>query len=151
MSEDCTGVIISPGPHHPDDYPFHSNYIELAIAKNIPVLGICLGMQYLAIYFEQEVILANKPIHGKSDRIMIFNHETIYDSLPKFINVGRYHSLQVKLNSQKVLISTAISMSDDAIMSIKHLSLNLIGIQYHPESILSPLGQQIISNWLKLV
>lgn len=140
-------ILISPGPGVPSDIPqvktFFLNYYQ---TKNI--LGVCLGHQLIAECFGNKIELSENVFHGISTPITKVGKSKLFDGLPNSFNVGRYHSWLVKDFSNDDLKITALS-EEENIMAFQHKDYNVYGIQFHPESILSEYGKEIISNWLK--
>jgi anthranilate synthase/aminodeoxychorismate synthase-like glutamine amidotransferase len=140
------GVVFSPGPRQPSEA---GNLMSLVayFVDSKPVLGVCLGHQAIAMHFGWELKLAANPMHGKSCEIT-HNGKGIFEGLAQPLTVGRYHSLVVESN-QGVLKETA--MSNEEVMAFQHISKPIFGVQFHPESILTPEGQKLIQNWVNLV
>ncbi len=146
-------IIISPGPGHPADPSYFgvSSEILKNLGKEISILGICLGMQGMATVFGGEVVRAGQPMHGK---ISTINHDGkgIFTSLPANIDVMRYHSLIAKESTlPKDLVVTAKVVSGSGageIMGLRHKSLKIEGVQFHPESFASEEGYQMLKNFL---
>jgi anthranilate synthase component 2 len=137
------GVIISPGPGEPFGKD-SGNSPEVA-AEFQPLLGICLGHQIVAEVYGGEVGRV-KPVHGKQSRIF-HRKKGVFRDLPNPFLAGRYHSLAIKRVPKGFSIT---SVSDDGVvMSIESRKLDVIGLQFHPESVLTPHGMRIISNWVR--
>ncbi len=140
-------VVISPGPSVPNQSGNLMQFIE-ATYKTIPIFGVCLGLQALVEFFGGKLIKKN-PQHGKKDSIWV-DQKTIFEGLPPKIEVGRYHSLCAKKIPDCFEISA--KSSDNTIMAIRHNSLQIEAVQFHPESILSKkldVGFRIIKNVLE--
>jgi anthranilate synthase/aminodeoxychorismate synthase-like glutamine amidotransferase len=139
-------IIISPGPCSPNEAG-----ISLDVIKNfydkVPILGVCLGHQAIAQYFGGEII-KNEPVHGKTDKIF-HEQNSILANIPNPFIATRYHSLIVKNEPIKNLIVIAEN-KDGIIMAIKHQKYKVFGVQFHPESIASEYGHDIIANFLKI-
>ncbi len=141
------GIVLSPGAGLPSEQSQMKTFIYEAIKIDKPLLGICLGYQGLVEYFGGQIKLANNICHGEASIINIDN-KGIYNGLPTTIQVGRYHSwIADKKTFPKELIINA-STTDGTIMGFKHKTLNINGVQYHPESVLTNYGNRIIANWL---
>jgi len=141
-------IILSPGPGLPCESGLLMEVIKKALGT-IPMLGVCLGHQALAQYLGCELINLEKVWHGKESQIRITKpNDVLYKGIKDTVIVGRYHSWAI--NPQKLSSEIEITAEDDKgiPMSFTHKSLNLSGVQYHPESILTPLGRQILRNWL---
>jgi len=140
-------LIISPGPRTPDDSGISIPLIQKFYA-NIPILGVCLGHQCLAMAFGERVRPAQKLLFGKTSSI-IQNGSRIMTGLPSQFDVARYHSLVINEAPADILVSSVDDRGD--IMSIEHKSLPLFGVQFHPESFLMlEYGNAIISNFLAI-
>ena len=143
-------IIISPGPATPDDAGICLEVIE-KFSDTTPLLGICLGHQSIAQVFGGEVIRAPKMMHGKTSKIEVICEDILFNNLPKEMTETRYHSLTVnKDNLPKNIIVTSKSLDDDEIMSLKIKDKDVYGVQFHPESVMSEYGHEIIDNFLKL-
>ncbi|MGI2336271.1 MAG: anthranilate synthase component II [Dehalogenimonas sp.] len=142
---DPGSLIISPGPGTPNDAGI-SNEVILSFGGKVPVLGVCLGHQCIGQVFGGQVVTASLPIHGKSTLI---NHDgrTIFRMLPNPIEGGRYHSLVIdRTHLPEVLEVTATA--GDVIMAVRHRHFVVEGVQFHPESIMTPSGHDILRNFL---
>jgi anthranilate synthase component 2 len=143
-------IIISPGPATPDDAGICLEAIKV-FGETIPVLGICLGHQAIAQVYGGEVIRAPKMMHGKTSRIEVLYDDVIFDGLPKELTETRYHSLTVnQKNLPSNIIITSKSLDDNEIMSLRIKDKNVYGVQFHPESIMSEYGHEMLNNFLKL-
>ena len=143
-------IIISPGPATPDDAGICLEVIE-KFSDTTPILGICLGHQSIAQVFGGEVIRAPKMMHGKTSEIKILCDDVLFKDLPKQMTETRYHSLTVnKKNLPDNIIVTSKSLDDDEIMSLKIKDKDVYGVQFHPESVMSEYGHEIIDNFLKI-
>ena len=138
-------IVISPGPGTPKD----AGIIEDVIRNidNIPILGVCLGHQAICEVFGADIVHAPTIMHGKKDLINIDNHNPLFNGLNDKIVAARYHSLMATNvpDSLKVIATSR----DGVIMGVKHKDKRIYGIQFHPESILTPTGKIIIKNFLK--
>lgn len=142
-------IVLSPGPGIPSTSGEMMQVIDRYHTSK-PILGVCLGHQALGEYFGGQLVTASQLYHGKQDIVNLFNHQHIFKNLPEAIRVGRYHSWVLsKDNLSKCLEITATTPNNE-IMAIAHKSLPLYGVQFHPESILTPQGRTIINNFLKL-
>ncbi|MAD12416.1 MAG: aminodeoxychorismate/anthranilate synthase component II [Flavobacteriaceae bacterium] len=139
-------ILLSPGPGIPDEAGKLKEVIR-TYANTKSILGICLGHQAIGEVFGGNLKNLEKVYHGVSSKIEIVKNDYIYDKLPKEITVGRYHSWIIENPLPKDLIATAYD-SNNHIMSFKHKEFDVKGLQFHPESILTPDGKQIINNWL---
>ncbi|MEM1243537.1 MAG: anthranilate synthase component I [Pseudomonadota bacterium] len=132
-------VFLSPGPGKPDDFQI-KNTIKYALDKNIPLFGVCLGLQAIVEYFGGKLNTLEYPMHGKASRVNIKNH-CLFANLPQQFLVGRYHSLYANKKTLPNELNTIAETEDNIIMAIAHQALPIWAVQFHPESILS-LDQQ---------
>lgn len=145
---DVDKIVISPGPGKPEDSKISLDVIK-DLGKEIPILGVCLGHQAIGIAFGGEVTNALTLMHGKTSTI-IHDNQKIYKDIPQNFEAGRYHSLVIKNNSLSDEIIITSHTSDNVIMGIRHKEYPIEGIQFHPESVLTPQGNNLIKNWLEL-
>ena len=141
-------IIISPGPGRPEDSNISIDTIK-EFGKNTPILGVCLGHQGIGICFGAKIINAPVLMHGKTSPV-IHDNKTIFTNIPQNFNAGRYHSLIIEKDSLNGDLEITSHTHDDLIMGIRHKTFPLEGIQFHPESILTNEGENIIKNWLEL-
>ncbi len=143
------GLIISPGPGSPDSKRDTGNCCEIVLNMDIPILGVCLGHQIIAHAFGG-IVGKVKPVHGKASKIE-HNCRDIFNDVKNPLDVGRYHSLAV-LRVPKKFEVTARLINDSLIMGIKHRSKDIYGVQFHPESVLTPRteGLKIVGNFLSI-
>jgi anthranilate synthase component 2 len=143
-------IIISPGPATPDDAGICLEVIK-EFKDIVPILGICLGHQAIAQVFGSEIIKAPNMMHGKTSKIKVINDNILFNGLPNEFIQTRYHSLVVnKKNLSSDIEVTSKSLDDDEIMSLKIKNKNIFGVQFHPESIMSEHGHEILNNFLQL-
>ena len=141
-------IVISPGPGKPENAGISIDIIK-SFGNQIPILGICLGLQAITIAFGGKVCRANKIIHGKTSLISHDNSK-IFKNIPNPFNATRYHSLiSIKENFPKEISITA-ETSDGLIMGLEHKSLPIYGLQFHPESVVTDNGIQFFKNFLKI-
>ena len=139
-------IVISPGPGKPEDSKVSLDVIK-ELGKDIPVLGVCLGHQAIGITFGSKVTNAPTLMHGKTSTI-IHDAQTIYKDIPQNFEAGRYHSLAIKNHSLSDELIITSHTNDNVIMGIRHRKYPIEGIQFHPESVLTPQGYKLIKNWL---
>ena len=143
-------IILSPGPATPDDAGVTLDVIK-EFSDSTPIFGICLGHQSIAQAFGGEVIHAKNMMHGKTSQVSINAETFIFNALPKEFRATRYHSLTVnKENLPETIEVTSYSMDDDEIMSLQIKDKPIYGVQFHPESIMSEYGHEMLDNFLKL-
>lgn len=141
-----THVLISPGPGRPEDGGVSMPLLEAALER-VPILGICLGHQAIAAILGGQVVAAKSLMHGKASAIS-HDGRGLFAGLPQPLKVGRYHSLAVERASLPEDLVVTASASDGEIMGIRHRHLPVSGIQFHPESILTPQGIRMMRNFL---
>ena len=143
-------IIISPGPATPNEAGVSLEVIEYFKGK-VPILGICLGHQAIAQSFGGEVIRAKNLMHGKTSTIEKVTDTAVFKTLPKNFIATRYHSLVVNQeNIPSCIIPTAFSKDDKEIMALEIEGYDIYGIQFHPESIMSEYGMEMLDNFLKI-
>lgn len=141
------GIVISPGPGTPDDAGISIEVIQ-KLGSKYPILGICLGHQSIAQAYGGKVVRAEQIYHGKTSKISV-KGKTIFEGIPRKIEVMRYHSLIVDNKSLPDCLDVIGSTVDDnLIMALKHKEYEVYGLQFHPESIYTPKGKHIISNFI---
>jgi anthranilate synthase component 2 len=142
-------IIISPGPGRPEDAGICVEAIAYFAGK-IPILGVCLGHQAICAAFGSVVGYAKELMHGKASEIELDLTCPIFHGLPRVITAARYHSLATKKETvPEHLTVAARDLTDGEIMAVKHRDFEVYGVQFHPESILTPKGKTIIENFLK--
>jgi anthranilate synthase/aminodeoxychorismate synthase-like glutamine amidotransferase len=141
-----THLVISPGPGTPERAGASMSIIE-ALLPTVPVLGVCLGHQALAATLGATVGPAQRLVHGKASPIY-HDSRTLYEGMPNPFHAGRYHSLGVVEESLPDVLSVSAYTSDGEIMGVRHQSLSAEGVQFHPESVLTPEGQRLLRNFL---
>lgn len=140
-------IVLSPGPGIPNEAGLLKEAIQ-TYAKTKSILGICLGLQAIGEVFGGTLINLEKVYHGVASKITIIENDTIFTNLPNEIEVGRYHSWVISNdNFPQNLIITSVD-ENKQIMSVKHSVYDVRGVQFHPESILTPDGKKILENWL---
>jgi hypothetical protein len=141
-------IILSPGPGIPEEAGLLLEVIRTYAGRK-PILGVCLGEQAIGQAFGGKLTNLSEVFHGIQTNVKIKNKDYIFSGLPTEIPVGRYHSWVVDTEGfPEELVITAIS-SEGQIMALKHREYDVHGIQFHPESVLTPDGKQIVGNWLK--
>ncbi len=141
-------ILISPGPGKPEDSRASLTAVR-DFGKAIPVLGVCLGHQAIATVYGSKVINAPMLMHGKTSQIK-HDEKTIFGNVPQNFTATRYHSLIIERESLSPELEITAETEDGIIMGIRHKKYPVEGIQFHPESILTSEGNNIIKNWLAL-
>lgn len=147
-----SGIILSPGPKRPEDAGICIDLVKALITRDlpqIPLLGVCLGHQSIAAALGGKVVGADRICHGKDDMIW-HNNSGIYTSLPQPFKAARYHSLSVDRESLPTSLIIEAHNKQNVIMGMRHNVLPIFGVQFHPESILTPRGDILIENFLDL-
>ena len=145
-------IIISPGPGSPDKKEDIGIVIDVIrqLGKRIPILGICLGHQAIGYAFGAKIRRAKKVFHGKISRIRHNSTTILYDGIPQEFDATRYHSLVID-EVKEPLVINAYSLEDNEIMGVHHIEYRIFGVQFHPESVGTPLGKKILYNFLNKV
>ncbi len=143
-----THVCISPGPGTPYDAGVSMDIIR-AFAGKVPVLGVCLGHQSITEVFGGKVVRNSRLMHGKTSPV---NHDGlgVFAGLPQPMLVGRYHSLVAKPESLPACLQVTANTAEGEIMGLRHTELVVEGVQFHPESVLTPDGPQLLGNFLRM-
>lgn len=143
-----SGIVISPGPGSPENA---GSSVETIVryAGKIPILGVCLGHQAVAYAFGGRIVKAQKLMHGKVSTITA-DGKTIFSGIKKPFSAMRYHSLAVDTDSLPQCLEVSARTEDGEIMGLRHTSHATEGIQFHPESIMTPVGKRILRNFLKV-
>jgi para-aminobenzoate synthetase component 2 len=144
---DYDGVLISPGPGTPEAAGISIEMIKFCAAKKIPLFGVCLGHQAIGVAFGATVSRAPELMHGKTSEI-IHNREGIYANLPSPFTATRYHSLAIERATVPEELQVTGETEGGIVMSVKHKSLPIQGVQFHPESVLTEHGHAMLANWL---
>ena len=139
-------IVLSPGPGIPDEAGLLKSIIE-AYAPSKRIFGVCLGQQAIGEVFGGSLINLEKVYHGISTTIEVIQDDIIYKDLPKELEVGRYHSWVVHPDLPQELEATSVDESGQ-VMSLRHRTYDVTAVQFHPESVLTPQGKQMLKNWL---
>nr|WP_321229995.1 aminodeoxychorismate/anthranilate synthase component II [uncultured Psychroserpens sp.] len=146
--DDFQKIVLSPGPGVPDE----AGLLKAIIKRYAPtksILGVCLGQQAIGEVFGGSLINLDEVYHGVATKVEItVDDELLFNNMDKIIEVGRYHSWVVNPNLPEVLEATSVD-SNGQIMSLRHRFYDVRGVQYHPESVLTPNGKQILENWVR--
>ncbi|HHV28566.1 anthranilate synthase component II [Acetivibrio mesophilus] len=144
-----THIIISPGPGFPKDAGICIEVIR-KFGEYIPILGVCLGHQAIGEAFGGKVVHAKELMHGKASEVDVDRECLIFRNMPEKIRVGRYHSLIVQKEGLPECLKITAVTPDEEIMGVMHRSYPVFGIQFHPESILTPEGKEILRNFINI-
>jgi anthranilate synthase/aminodeoxychorismate synthase-like glutamine amidotransferase len=144
----CSGVVISPGPGEPSGAGVSLAVIR-ELGSRLPILGVCLGHQSIGEAFGGRIVRAPRPVHGKSSRIR-HDGRGVFAGLPAELEVGRYHSLVIEPASCPAVLEVTATTDDGILMGVRHRTLPIEGVQFHPESVLTAHGMQILSNFIRM-
>lgn len=142
-------IILSPGPGRPEDAGV---IIEVAktISQNIPTLGVCLGHQAICSAYGAKITYAKELMHGKQSEVAISDNSLLFKNCPWKMKVARYHSLACDRETMPECLEVLAETKDGEIMAVQHKKYPIFGVQFHPESIMTPYGKQILENFIKL-
>ena len=141
-----SAVIISPGPGVPSDAGVSEQIIS-ELKGELPIFGICLGHQAIGEVFGGKIIRAKEIVHGKTSKLK-HNGQGLYKNLNQGVEVGRYHSLIIERETLPDCLDDTSELDDGTIMGVRHKNFDVEGIQFHPESILTPSGKIMLKNFL---
>jgi anthranilate synthase component 2 len=150
-------LVLSPGPCTPNEAGVCLELISRTCGLNgfprperaIPLLGVCLGHQSIGQAFGGKVVRARAPVHGKAEEI-VHDGSTLFRGAPRPLHAGRYHSLVVEAQSLPRQLKVSARTKDGIVMALRHIRLPVFGVQFHPESILTPDGQTLLRNFLEV-
>lgn len=140
------GIVISPGPGRPAQAGICISLIQ-TLGNSIPILGVCLGHQAIGHAFGGQIVHAPQLMHGKTSQI-IHENDSLFSNIQNPFEATRYHSLVISPTKFPAELSVTARTSDGTIMAVRHKKYPIVGIQFHPESILTEAGATIIENWL---
>ena len=141
-------VVLSPGPCTPDQAGISLELVR-QLSGQLPMLGICLGHQVIAQALGGSIIRASQPVHGRSSPVE-HDGEGVFHDLPNPLTVCRYHSLVIDRQSIPASLQVSCWLDDDTVMGIRHRELPLVGVQFHPESVLTEEGYRLLAQFLEL-
>jgi anthranilate synthase/aminodeoxychorismate synthase-like glutamine amidotransferase len=141
-------IVLSPGPCTPREAGCSLEVVRQLSGK-VPILGVCLGHQTIGAAFGAAVVRAPEPVHGRSSQIR-HNHSGVFQGLPNPLTVGRYHSLVVDAGTLPDDLEVTASTDDGVVMALAHRRWPVVGVQFHPESILTHGGYELLANFLGL-
>jgi anthranilate synthase/aminodeoxychorismate synthase-like glutamine amidotransferase len=145
---DATHLCISPGPGTPRDAGVSMDMIR-AFAGKLPIFGVCLGHQSIVEVFGGDVVRAPRLMHGKTSLVK-HDGRALFDGLPQPCEVGRYHSLIAAPETMPAILEISAVTDQGEIMGARHRTLSIEGVQFHPESVLTPQGPELMGNFLKI-
>ncbi|MBQ1448607.1 MAG: aminodeoxychorismate/anthranilate synthase component II [Coriobacteriales bacterium] len=142
-------IVLSPGPGHPRDAGICMDVVR-ELSDEVPILGICLGHQSICEAFGGTVGHALMLMHGKQSTVILDTSSPLFAGLPEHIDAGRYHSLSAHRDSLPDCLRITATAADGEVMAVEHRDLAVFGVQFHPESILTPQGEAILANFLAI-
>ena len=143
-------IFLSPGPGRPEHAGICTKIVE-ELAGEIPILGVCLGHQVICQSLGGEVTYAKRLMHGKTSIAKVNQESILFQELPEEIEVARYHSLAAEKDKLPDCLKVVAQTEDGEIMAVEHKEFKTFGLQFHPESVLTPSGKKIIENFMKSV
>jgi anthranilate synthase/aminodeoxychorismate synthase-like glutamine amidotransferase len=147
LAIDAAGVLISPGPCAPDSAGISVELIRRSAGKR-PVLGVCLGHQAIGAAFGGKVVRNSRIVHGKASPVR-HRKAGVFRSMPSPFQAGRYHSLVIEQASMPKCLAVTAWTDEGEIMGVRHTRLDVEGVQFHPESVLTPDGKTLLGTWLE--
>ena len=150
--KDCknfAGVVISPGPGNPQSAGVSIGAVKFCAQEKIPILGICLGLQVIGAAYGAKISSAPELLHGRTSEIS-HNGINLFKDIPNNFIATRYHSLAIEPDSIPEELQVTAQCSDGTIMGISHRRKNIVGVQFHPEAVLTQFGYELLANWLEL-
>ncbi|MCI8316536.1 MAG: aminodeoxychorismate/anthranilate synthase component II [Lachnospiraceae bacterium] len=147
-----THIVLSPGPGKPSDAGVCEALIKVLVSETeraIPLLGVCLGHQAVCEVFGSRIVYAPELMHGKQSTVKVDNEKLIFQGLPKELDVARYHSLVADKNTIPDELAVTAVDEKGVVMAVQHKKYPIYGVQFHPESIMTPFGKKMIENFLK--
>jgi len=149
LERDVAGLVISPGPGTPDDAGVSVEAVRRFGERRVPVLGVCLGHQSIGQAFGGRIVRARSIMHGKTSRIA-HDDRGVFAGLPQPFEATRYHSLVIEAASLPDVLAVTAHTDDGEIMGVRHNELPIEGVQFHPESILTRSGKDLLGNFVRM-
>ena len=143
------GVVISPGPGNPQNAGVSIDAVKYCDDAGIPILGICLGLQVIGAAYGAKISSAPELLHGRTSEIA-HNGTDLFQDIPNNFIATRYHSLAIEPDSIPEVLQVTATSSDGTVMGISHRTKNIVGVQFHPEAVLTEFGYELLANWLEL-
>jgi para-aminobenzoate synthetase component 2 len=143
------GVVISPGPGNPQNAGVSIGAVKYCDDAGIPILGICLGLQVIGAAYGAKISSAPELLHGRTSEI-VHNGADLFKDIPNNFIATRYHSLAIEPDSIPEVLQVTATSSDGTVMGISHRTKNIVGVQFHPEAVLTEFGYELLANWLEL-
>lgn len=148
--EEFSHVLLSPGPGLPDEAGELKKAIKNLSEKKIPTLGVCLGQQAIAEQFGGTLVNLDKVYHGVGSKMKVVQQSALFENIPETFEAGRYHSWIVNRTTLPDTLEVLCDGPEGEIMALRHKELPILGVQFHPESILTKDGKTMIANFLKM-
>ena len=148
LARDPDGVVISPGPGIPEEAGVSVEVVERFAARGTPVFGVCLGHQSIGVAYGGRIVRARSIMHGKTS-LMHHEGQGVFEGLPAPFEATRYHSLVIEPDSCPEILEITARTEDGEIMGVRHRELPVEGVQFHPESILTEVGKQLLGNFIR--
>ena len=142
------GVVISPGPGNPQNAGASIDVVKYCDRHEIPILGICLGLQVIGAAYGAKISSAPELLHGRTSEIL-HDGTDLFKDIPNNFIATRYHSLAIESDSVPADLQVTARCSDGTIMGISHRSKKIVGVQFHPEAVLTQYGYELLANWLE--
>lgn len=142
-----TAIILSPGPGRPSEAGICEEVVR-TLGDKIPMLGVCLGHQAICEAYGAKIVHAKHLMHGKQSEAALDNSSVLFQNMPAKIKVARYHSLSVDAKTLPKELAVTAMADDGEVMAVEHRTAPVFGVQFHPESIMTPDGRQIMINFL---
>jgi para-aminobenzoate synthetase component II len=143
------GVVISPGPGNPQNAGASIDVVKYCDQHEIPILGICLGLQVIGAAYGAKISSAPELLHGRTSEIL-HDGTDLFKDIPNNFIATRYHSLAIEPDSIPAELQVTAQCSDGTIMGISHRSKKIVGVQFHPEAVLTQFGYELLANWLEI-
>ncbi len=143
-------IIISPGPGRPENAGIITDVVK-TLGKSIPILGVCLGHQAVCASFGARITYAKKLMHGKQSRVKPDTACPLFEGCPENVYVARYHSLAVDQDTLPDVLKATAFTADGEVMAVAHKDFPIYGVQFHPESIMTPEGKMMLENFIKRI
>ena len=143
------GVVISPGPGNPQNAGASIDVVKYCDRREIPILGICLGLQVIGATYGAKISSAPELLHGRTSEIL-HDGTDLFKDIPNNFIATRYHSLAIESDSVPAELQVTARCSDGTIMGISHRSKKIVGVQFHPEAVLTQFGYELLANWLEI-
>ena len=143
------GVVISPGPGNPQNAGASIDVVKYCDQHEIPILGICLGLQVIGAAYGAKISSAPELLHGRTSEIL-HDGTDLFKDIPNNFIATRYHSLAIESDSVPAELQVTARCSDGTIMGISHCSKKIVGVQFHPEAVLTQYGYELLANWLEI-